>query len=124
MKLTLDGDEIAVLDAVFRLAKVAMTGERSGESHVRQVVRQNFDTFIELSRRVRILEKRRELNMGDLRAENRYLHVSISKDVYDRLQRYLLHTGGGKVRPGAPGELVERAVEIYLDKHPIVLPQG
>jgi hypothetical protein len=122
MLLNVSPEELVALKAAMDLALKAASGYSVRTCPSRDVVSDHWKEFTRLHCRINVLEAQRELHMGHPAAKGRkYIHVSVDEAVHDRLQSYLLHRGGGVIRTGVLGEVVTRAIEQYLNAHPIVL---
>ena len=121
MLLNVNPEELIALRAVVRLGKLASHAFPTRNEACREIVKNHWEAFRRIEERINHLEDKRE--MGQIKKGKRYLHVSIDDGVLDRVGSYLLHLGGGKVRPGALGSLVEKALESYLAQHHVVLSE-
>lgn len=126
MLLNVTAEELVALKAAMEVALKAASGYSVRTCPQRTVIGEHWKEFTRLHGRIKALEGQREFHMtkGQLKEGRKYIHCVLDGDVHERLYSYLLHTGGGKVRTGALGELVERAIQKYLDLHPVVLAEG
>jgi hypothetical protein len=126
MLLNVSPEELITLKAAMEVALKAASGYSVRTCPQRDIIGVHWKEFTRLHGRIKALEGQREFHMtkGQLKEGRKYIHCALDEAVHERLYSYLLHTGGGKVRTGALGELVERAIEAYLDRHPVVLSEG
>lgn len=123
MLLNVSAEELIALRAVVRLGKLASHAFPTRNEAAREIVKNHWEAFRKIEDRINRLEDKRE--MGTIKQGKRYLHVSIDEKLLDRVEQYLLTVGGGKVRQGATGDLVAKALESYLNTHHVVLsPKG
>jgi hypothetical protein len=125
MLLNVSPDELVALKAAMDIALKAASGYSVRTCPSRDTIGTLWKEFTRLHGRIKALDGQREFHMSHAAAKGRkYVHVAMSDDVHDRLHQYLLHLGGGKVRAGALGELIDKAVNEYLHAHPVVVWPG
>lgn len=121
MLLNVNPEELIALRALVKLGTLAAHAMPTHRHACRDLVRDHWEASRCISERINKLEQTRE--MGNLKNGKRYIHVSVGDATLDRVESYLLHLGGGKVRTGALGALVERALDSYLNQHAVVLSE-
>lgn len=125
MLLNVSPDELVALKAAMEVALKAASGYSVRTCPEREVIGVMWKEFTRLHGRIKALDAQREFHMSHpAAAGRRYVHVSLDEEVHSRLHSYLLHVGGGKIRTGAAGSLIEKALSEYMDKHPVVLWPG
>jgi len=125
MLLNVSADELVVLKAAMEIALKAASGYSVRTCPQRDVIGTQWKEFTILHGRIKALEGQREFHMAHrAKAGRKYIHVSLDEMVHSRLHSYLLHVGGGKVRTGALGELADKALVEYMDRHAVVLWPG
>lgn len=118
VKLELTLEEVVVFKAVTKLAQLAVSGYNVRAASEREVVAAHLNDLLTLTEKANHLEEQREFmsKNHDLAEGRKYLHVSVSEEFHERVHAYVLKAGGGKVRVGALGRLIEKAVGEYLDR--------
>jgi hypothetical protein len=128
MLLNVSPEELIVLKAAMDIALQAASGYSVRTHQGRDTISAHWKDFTRLNGRISILESQRELDMtssgGKLGRDKKYLHVGLHEGVHDRLYRFVLQRGGGKIRTGSIGEIVDAALTEYLDRHAVVLNEG
>lgn len=116
MLLNVSPEELVALKAAMDLALKAASGYSVRTCPSRDVVSEHWADFTRVNNRINALEAQREFNTmkGRPKSNKKYVHVAIDDTVHARLHDYLLKVGGGTIRLGALGELVEKALSQYL----------
>jgi hypothetical protein len=125
MLLNVSPEELIALRAAMDIALKASSGYSVRTCPQRDVIGAHWKEFTRIHARIKALEGQREMGMGKGHKEGRkYIHCGMEDATHERLHSYLLHLGNGKVRVGSLGEIAERALNEYMDRHPIVLWPG
>lgn len=116
MLLNVSPEELVALKAAMDLALKAASGYSVRTAPSRDVVSAHWADFNRINNRINALEAQREFNTmkGRPRSDKKYIHVAIDDSVHAAVHEHLLKVGGGSVRLGALGELVEAALRSYL----------
>ena len=115
MLLNLKPSELPALLAAMDIALQAASGYNVRTHPGREVISGHWAEFNNLHAHIKGLEAQREFCMTHPTKKGRlYIHVGIDKDVHARLQAHLIKQGGGVIRSGALGALVESAIVQYL----------
>jgi hypothetical protein len=122
MLLNVLPEELVALKAAMDIALKAASGYSVRTCPQRDVIGDHWKEFTRLHGKIKALDAQRELHMSHAAAPGRrYIHVSVAEETLERVESYLLHVGGGKVRQGAVGGLVEKALTEYLERHKVLL---